>query len=139
MKYVFSVASAMVVLMASQAFAGDNRVPESTLDSLGLAGMESVSDEEGMQVRGMSANAMSMGMSLVTGLLIDPGTKSFVFGADANMAAATAENAGKQILTQASTAQNSSVHLSLDTSSIGGVFSGYLYGTAGGSGTAAGQ
>ncbi len=139
MKHVFSVASVMVVLMASQAFAGDTQVPKSTLDSLGLAGFETVSDEEGMEVRGMSASAMTMGLSLVTGLLIDPNTKSFVFGADANAAMATAENAGKQILTQASHNQASSVNLGLDTTTAGGFFVGTLFGTAGGSGMAAGQ
>lgn len=139
MKHVFSLASVAVVLMASQSFAADTHVPKSTLESLGLSGFETVSDEEGMQVRGMSANAMSMGLSLVTGLLIDPETKSFIFGTDANAAAATAENAGKQVLTQVSHKQNSSVSLSLDTSSVGGFFTGTLYGSAGGSGMAAGQ
>ena len=139
MKYIFSVASAMVVLMASQAFAGDTRVPQATLDTLGLAGLETVSDEEGMQVRGMSASAMSMGLSLVSGLLIDPATKSFIFGTDANAASATAENAGKQVLTQASHIQSSSLNLSLNVTSVGGAFNGVLFGGAGGSGTAAGQ
>ncbi len=139
MKYLFSVASVMVVLMASQAFAGDTRVPQSTLDTLGLAGLETVSDEEGMQVRGMSASAMTMGLSLVTGLLIDPETKSFIFGADANAAAATAENAGKQVLTQVSHIQASSLNLSLNVASVGGIFNGSLMGGAGGSGMAAGQ
>ncbi len=139
MKYIFSVASAMVVLMASQAFAGDTRVPQATLDTLGLAGLETVSDEEGMQVRGMSASAMSMGLSLVSGLLIDPQTKSFIFGTDANAASATAENAGKQVLTQASHLQSSSLNLNLNVISVGGAFNGVLFGGAGGSGMAAGQ
>jgi len=139
MKYILSATSVMVVLMASQTFAAETHVPKSTLDTLGLAGMQTVSDEEGMQVRGMSSNAMTMGLSLVSGLLIDPDTKSFIFGTDTNAAASSAENAGKQVLTQASHVQSSALNLSLNVSSVGGVFNGVLMGGAGGSGMAAGQ
>ena len=136
MKYVFA-ALLTVSSFAAPAFAAD--VPQSTLAELGLAGIEIVSDAEGMQVRGMSANAMTMGTSLVSGLLIDPATKSFIFGTDANAAMASAENAGLQVLTQATHTQESAINLSLNVTTLTSTFIGTLVGGAGGSGFASGQ
>ncbi len=139
MKYALALTALLTALCAAPALAADTYVPQSTLSSLGLGEMEVVSDEVGMEVRGMSGSAMTMGLSLVTGLLIDPNTKSFIFGSDANAASATAENAGKQILTQASHAQASALNLSLNVTSTNGVFTGTLVGGAGGSGVAMAQ
>jgi hypothetical protein len=136
MRYALAL---VAVLMAAPVFAGEGHVPQSTLDSIGLAGMETLSDADGMQVRGMSGNAHTQGLSLVSGLLIDLGTKSYVFGSDTNYAHATAENAGLQVLTQASHIQASSLVLSLNVTSVQGIFSGLLRGAAGGSGMASSQ
>ena len=131
MKYAATLA-VVLSFSAVPAFAEDGNVSESALQSLGLADIQSMTDEEGMEVRGMSGSAMAMGLSLVTGLVIDPATKSFVFGADANAAMSTAENAGKQIFTQAQTVQSSSVALSLNVVTSTSSFSGVLVGGAGG-------
>lgn len=140
MKHILTIATVLTSLLATQAFAADHRVPQATLNALGLAGMEVVSDEAGMQVRGKSGNAMSMGQSLVFGLLIDPNTKSYVFGTDANGAMASAENAGLQVLTSATHSTNSSVDLNLNTTLSGvGSFTGFLMGAAGGNGFASSQ
>lgn len=142
MKYVVSLFSFLAIAAAfsvNPVVADDGNVPQSVLADLGLAGMKTVSDAEGMQVRGMSSNAMSMGLSLVTGLLIDPATKSFVFGVDANAAMASAENAGLQVLSTARHIQASSVNLNLTVTTNTSFFTGVLTGGAGGSGFASGQ
>jgi len=136
MRYAFAL---VAVLMAAPVLAGDGHVPQSTLNAIGLAGMETLSDAEGMQVRGLSGNAHTQGLSLVSGLLIDLGTKSFVFGSDTNYSHGSAENAGLQVLTQATHIQASGLALSLDVTSPQGIFSGLLAGIAGGSGTASSQ
>jgi hypothetical protein len=141
MRYAFSV-SLVVVLMcvlAAPALAGDGYVPQSTLRSLGLAGMETVSEAEGMQVRGMSGCARVMGISVVSGLLLEPSTKNFVFGSDANFVLANAENAGCRMRAEAYKEHLSYVGLQLSVDIDNGAYSHYegaLYGGAGGSGLA---
>jgi hypothetical protein len=138
MKYLCSLVAIMTVAIASSAFAGDGAVPKSSLNALGLNGMQVLSDEAGLEVRGMSSNAKAMGLSLVTGLLIDPHTKSFVFGVDANLAKATAENAGLNAVSSAATAQQSAVGLQLNVVTDVSSFSGVLLGGAGGNAFAIG-
>lgn len=88
-----SVVAALVVLLvvaAAPAFAEE--VPQATLSSLGLGGMQVVSDAEGMQVRGMSsAFGMVKGTSLIFGQLLTPDTKNFVIGSSVNEVDANAE------------------------------------------------
>ena len=139
MKYALSLAAILASLSAVPALAADGNVPRFTLDVFGLVGLETMSSEDGMQVRGMSGNAASMGLSLVTGVLFDPDTNSFVFGADANAAASSAENAGLQVLTRASHEQASGASLSLDVATLTSTFSGVLIGGAGGAATASSQ
>jgi len=139
MKCAFSLAVIFAALVAAPALAGDGNVPQSTLNVLGLAGMETLSDAEGMDVRGLSGNAHTQGLSLVAGLLIDPATKSYIFGTDANYAHADAENAGLQVLTSAEHEQGSAVALSLDVTTLTSEFSGILIGGAGGFGFASSQ
>ena len=140
MRYAFSLAAILAALVAAPVLAGDGHVPQSTLDAIGLAGMETLSDAEGMQVRGLSGNAHTQGLSLVSGVLIDSlGTKSYVFGSDVNYAHATAENAGLQVVTQASHEQGSGIGLSLDVLTLTSEFHGMLIGSAGGYGYAASQ
>ncbi len=101
--------------------------------------MEQISDSEGLQIRGMSAGAMSMGTSIVSGFLIDPATKSYVFGTDVNGAMSTAENAGLQVYTAAGHTQASSLALNLNVTTAISSFVGSLTGGAGGAGFAFGQ
>ena len=136
MRHTFSLAMMLSSLLTASALAGDGNVPQSTLNVLGLAGMEIVSDEEGMQVRGMSGAAATMGHSLVSGVLIDPGTNSYVFGVDANTASASLETTSFLPVTGPSHATLSTVNLSLSVTSPLGAFSGVLIGGAGGSGSA---
>src|SRR5580704_8099836 len=56
MKTLLSVA-AVVVLAAAPAMAGDGRVSHQSLAKMGLAGMQTMSDSQGMAVRGQFAIA----------------------------------------------------------------------------------
>jgi len=138
MRNILPITAMLVALSASQVFAGD-QVPSNALDALGLGDMQVVSDAEGMQVRGKSSSAMSMGLSLITGLLVDPDTKSFIFGSDVNAASATAENAGKNIISMVSHSQSSALNLELNILTATSVFTGSLIGGAGGMGMASGN
>ena len=141
MRYALPLAfvAVLVWLSAAPAFAGEGHVPQSPLRSLGLAGMEIVSDAEGMQVRGMSGCARVMGISMVAGLVIEPSTKSFVFGSDANFVKANAENAGCRMRAEAYKQHQSFVELQLTIDMVNGPYSHYegtLFGGSGGSGFA---
>lgn len=133
MKSAVAVA-VLLIAGATPAFAGD--VPQATLAELGLGEIQVMTEVEGMEVRGMSSNAMSMGTSLVFGQLIDPATKSFVAGSDINTAGATAENGGKWSFSFANHAQESSLYLNLDVVTSTSLFQGALSAQAGGSGLA---
>lgn len=133
MRFAAPVVTVVMSLVAAPAFADNGHVPQSTLASLGLAGMERLSDEQGMEIRGTSGNAFAMSLSVVTGFLIDPTTKNFVGGTDANAAMANAENAGKHAPAHAFTASNSALALSLNIQLNGApFFNGYVVGGAGG-------
>ncbi len=134
MKFVCTLGVILSALMATPSFAEQGRVPQSTLDSLGLAGMEIVSDTDGQQVRGMSGNAFATGLGIVSGVLLDPSSGSFVFGTDANTATASAENAGLA-LTQAMQQNGSAINMTLNVASPN-VFTGMLIGGAGGGSSA---
>jgi hypothetical protein len=85
----------VLLLFAAPAFAGDGNVPQGTLSSLGLGGMQVVSDAQGMQVRGMSCSfGMVTGTSFISGLLLTPDTKSFIVGSSVNEVDADAEKVG---------------------------------------------
>ncbi len=130
---------AVLLAGAMPALAEDGRVSGTTLSALGLDGMEVVSDADGMEVRGMSSSAMSMGTSLVFGQIIDPATKSFVVGSDINTASATAENAGKNIASAVQHSQSSSLALLLDVQTLTSAFQASLGGVTLGSGIASGN
>jgi len=49
----FAIASAVFMLFAATASAGDLAVSASTLEGMGLAGMQQLSDHDGLAVRGM--------------------------------------------------------------------------------------
>lgn len=131
MKY--TLLATAVMLMGGAAMAGDGQVSQSTLSQLGLGELQVMTEAEGMEVRGMSSNAMSMGTSLVFGQLIDPATKSVMAGSSINTAGA---NGGKWSFSFAKQSQDSSLHLNLHVWSWKSPFHGSLSGWAGGGGIA---
>ena len=136
MRHTFSLAVILTSLLTASALAGDGNVPQSTLSVLGLAEMVTVSDEEGMQVRGMSGVAATKGRSFVTGVLLDPGTNSHVSGTDANSAGSSLDTASSLPPAAVSHATASTMNLSLGVTSPLGSFTGTLIGGSGGSATA---
>jgi hypothetical protein len=58
MKTVLAFAT-LVCLSAGSAFAADNQVADQTLAKMGLGNMKVMSDEQGMQVRGMALVSVS--------------------------------------------------------------------------------
>lgn len=138
MKYVCSLVAILAIALVSPAVAGDGYVPKSTLNALGLSGMEQLSDVAGLQVRGLSSNAKASGMSLVYGALVDPHTGSFVAGNAVDFSKATAENAGLNPLSQAGQNHISNLGLSLNVITSTSSFTGLIVGGAGGSSQAFG-
>ena len=136
MKYTLLTTAAVLAMGIAPAMAEDGRVSQATLSALGLGQMEVLSDADGMQVRGMSSSAMTMGTSLVFGQLIDPATKSFVVASDINTAGATAENAGKGLPSSAQHVQGSGVALTLNVATLHSSISSNLSGISGGLGSA---
>lgn len=138
MKFSFALVIAALVAAGSTANAADGQVSSKQLAALGLSGMKSMSDSQGMAVRGQSSNAKSSGSSLVFGVLIDPHTGSFVSGSSVNFSKATAENAGLNALSNAGHNQASGLDISLLVVTPTSSFSGRAIGGAGGSGFAFG-
>jgi hypothetical protein len=136
MRHAFSLAVIFTCLLSTSAFAGNGNVPQSTLDMLGLADMETVSDQEGMQVRGMSGAAATRGHSLVAGVLIDTGTNSHIVAVDANTASGSLETATSFAAPSVSHATASTMNMSLSVTSPIATFTGSLIGGAGGSASA---
>ncbi len=136
MKYAFSLAAILTSLLAASAFGGDGNVPQSTLEILGLADMEIVSDEAGMEVRGMGGGAATRGHSHVFGVVLDPNTNSHVFGVDANSARASLEATSSLTAGGPSHTTASVMNLPLSVTSPIGTFNMVLIGGAGGSASA---
>jgi hypothetical protein len=136
MRYVLAIAAVLSATLVAPAFAADGHVPAKTLKSLGLGSMQLLSDADGARVRGMSSSAVAMGTSLVSGLLIDPVTKSFIFGTSADASMATSENGGSGIPSHAGSSQNSNVNINLSVVTSTSSFSGTLVGGSGGSAVA---
>ena len=91
MKSVLTLAVALV-LCAVPAFAADGNVSQETLSALGLTGMQTLSDVDGMQIRGRSSSfGIVKGTSLIFGQLLTPDTKNFVVGSSVNEVDANAE------------------------------------------------
>ena len=67
-----------LALVAAPAFAADGNVSHATLASLGLGDLQTMSDSQGMQVRGGQAVGVVKGTSLIFGQLLTPDTKNFV-------------------------------------------------------------
>jgi hypothetical protein len=124
---------AAVALVVSPTFAGEPVVSKSTLSSLGLGGLELLSDTDGMQVRGKSAESFSFGASSLFGQISDPGNPgNFVTASDINGSRASDENAGlgaDALTTQG--AQGSSIATQLDVVGTSSNFTGTILGNAG--------
>ena len=154
MKRVLALAALLACGTAAPAMADQGHVPFNTLSRLGLAGMQSMSDSEGLTVRGMGGGGgivAAMGKSLVSGAIISPNTKNFVAGTTSNMAMGNAEHAGGHFDHHGhkghgdkgfdpalfiQTNQNSILGLQLIVAQDLDVFSGVLIGGAGGTASA---
>jgi len=121
-----------VCTLANFASAEDHRVPQNALAQLGLRKMQTVGQQRGLAVRGRGRYSQSMGLSFVSGLLMDPETSSVVGGTDTNTAFALSENVVPRSAAQTSIEQGSQVEVQLDVNNNGHIFSGYLIGVAGG-------
>jgi hypothetical protein len=133
MRQTVYLATLLAVLSASTSFAADGAIPQTTLESLGLSDLEVLSDSDGSEVRGRSGNAFVLGLSMVTGFLVDSDTDSFVFGSDSNTAEATAENCGLYVVNIAQENHGSATALNLDVTGGTGGWTGFLFGGSGGS------
>jgi hypothetical protein len=136
MKMSLVVGAILMALVAVPALAGDGKVPQSVLQSLGLSGLQEMSDSDGMQVRGMSAEAFAFGASSLFAQLSDPSNPgNFVTATDINGGRGSDENAGLSadaLATQGP--QGSSLAVSLDIQSGNPavqVFLGTILGNAG--------
>ena len=137
MRYVSCLAAVVAALVAAPAFAGEGHVPPSTLEAIGLAGMETLSDAEGMEVRGQSGAVYTRGINVVAGLVLDPSTKNFLFGSDTNYVQGNGEKTCFWGLLEASHETEAFVALSLGLSTPSGEYYGALLGTTSGYGYAA--
>jgi hypothetical protein len=122
-----------VCLMAAPAMAGE--IPQGALADLGLGGMETMSDAQGMQVRGKSSDSVVSGTGLVFGQLVAdlPTGTNFVVGSDVNHYFASSENAGLNASSTSMGSQGSGLILTLGpiTTAAGLQFSGALTAQAG--------
>ena len=136
MKSSIGLLVAVIALVANPVFADDGSIPRSTLAALGLVNMEIVSDNDGMDVRGLSSSASARGTSLVFGVLLDPATPgNFFVASDTNGSGATAENGGFRILSTASSGPQGSSGVGQLTIESGNpavvVFNGMFAGNSG--------
>jgi hypothetical protein len=117
-KFVMSLVAAFAI---SPVMAEDSV----NLAGLGLGNLQPVSEEAGMEVRGLSASAQGMSMATATLLLIDPNSGSKVSFDASSFNFASDENAGVDEVGTTSTAANLVFPaLSLDTDNEGVTFAG---------------
>lgn len=62
-----AVAVSLVVFLSASVFAGDVQVSQQTLAKMGLAGMDRVSDGQGMEIRGTGSSALVFGIVSASG------------------------------------------------------------------------
>jgi hypothetical protein len=135
MKNAIAGLCVLFVTAAAPVFAEDGQVADSTLSALGLGGMQTISDAEGMHVRGMSSKAFTRGTSLIFGQIIDPNTNSFVAGSDVNSAKSSQKGYGK-LISSAKQVHGSALEMNIEIESKFGNFEGELFGVASGHGSA---
>lgn len=148
MRHALPFAAILACMLAAPVVADDGYVPQTILDQLGLAEMETLSAEDGLRVRGMGHGdkghggggaAAVFGASSVTGLVIDPSTKSYIFGASSDFAAACSETICPPLPPDPYITHASTLDLGLTVVSPAGAFDGVLIGGAGGSALALAQ
>jgi hypothetical protein len=136
MKCASLMACVVLALGAVPAFAEEGAVSESSLRALGLGGMQAVSDEAGMEVRGRSsAFGIVKGTSLIFGQLLTPDTKNFVVGSSVNEVDGNVESTAVGLMT---IAKIHTVTLDLDLAVLfpdGSTYAGSISGIAGGAGS----
>jgi len=138
MKRTLLTTAALLAMGIAPALAEDGHVSHDTLSAIGLGGMQVASDADGMQIRGMSSSAYSSGTSLIFAQLLDPATNNFVVGSDTNAAGSTAENAGLNLVSNASSLQSSGLAFNLNIATLTSLYGGSVSGIAGGAGLASG-
>ncbi|HEX5103138.1 MAG TPA: hypothetical protein VFV87_04975 [Pirellulaceae bacterium] len=135
MKQTSTFFAALLALASVPALADDGQISKTALRSLGLGGMQVLSDADGMQIRGLSSNAASGGTSMIAGQLVfnDANGSQLVTGSDLNTSRSTAENAGLNAVSNATHSQGSGLILTLGpiVNFAGFQFSGALSGQAG--------
>ena len=108
---------ALLVFVAAPAYAEDGRVSRSALASLGLGGMEVVSDDVGMEVRGMSSSAATNSFSFFAFVIHDPTTNStFTFSGGGGQTPASDENAGLNATSSAHSHSAGGFNMAIDQS-----------------------
>jgi hypothetical protein len=134
MKNILVILSVLLVFVAVPVMAED--VPDATLSALGLGGMQSVSDAEGMHVRGQASSfGFVTGTSLIFGQLLTPDAKNFIVGSSTNEVDANAETtaAGGAMTVDKLHGTTLALGLSVTFPDLTSYF-GTLGGTAGGAG-----
>jgi hypothetical protein len=120
-------------LVAAPAMADDGQVPAAALKAVGLGQIQTVSDAEGMAVRGKTSGFVAVrGTSLIFGQLLTPDTKNFVVASSINEVDAIGETTNVGILS-ASKDHLVLIELALavtfpDTSTYSGAISGVAAG-----------
>ncbi|MBI85706.1 MAG: hypothetical protein CMJ81_21130 [Planctomycetaceae bacterium] len=104
-----------ILLITGPAFADTDRVTQDALSALGLGDLQSISDTDGMEIRGKaSAFSMVRGTTTIFGQLTTPDTQNFVVGSDVNTVHGNAENTNA-----AATATSAKDHLSVMGMTLG--------------------
>jgi hypothetical protein len=108
----------------------------SDLSDLGLGSLQTVSEDVGNQVRGLSASANSTGLSALTAIVYDPTTSSQFNFATNNFSSSSDENAGAASVS--TTGAETGAGISAFTITIGNFDAQFTAGLLFGTGQAAG-
>jgi len=108
----------------------------SDLTDLGLGTLQSVSEEVGNEVRGLSASANSTGLSALTAIVFDPATSSQFNFATNNFSTSADENAGAATI--ATTGAETGAGISAFSINIGNFSASFTAGLLFGTGQGAG-
>ena len=119
MKNCFTLMALVAAMVAAPLNAEDGNVSAATLSSLGLGGMELLSDTDGLAVRGMSSTAEATSMSYASFLVFDPNSGASFTGQAADFATSNAQNSGLNIASQVA-ASSAAGHSSFNTSIANG-------------------
>lgn len=135
MRNILVLCGALLATVPS--FADEGHITQDTLARLGLSDMQTISDADGMEIRGRASGfSMVIGTSSIIGQLISPDTKNFVFGSDINSVHANVENTNALASATVSKSHSSSMDVKLGPIGIDGinVYEGLITVSAGGNG-----